>query len=188
MNQSVARVLSIGGIAVIPTDTLYGVVARAHDKEAAARLFTLRRATTPKPFIILIDDISRLPEFGVRITPAEQTFLKKIWPGKVSVILPCWTKRFSYLHLGTNTLAFRLPKSKKLQKLLAETGPLLAPSANPEGQQPAKTITEAKKYFGNTVDAYFSAGRMSGEPSTLVSLLSGKPVVLREGAVQIPTT
>ena len=121
-------------------------------KEAAARLFTLRRATTPKPFIILIDDISRLPEFDVRIYPAEQTFLKKIWPGKVSVILPCWTKRFSVSSPWDKHTGLPSPKVKETSETTRrKPEPLLAPSANPEGQQPAKTITEAKKYFGNTV-------------------------------------
>ena len=104
----------------------------------------------------------------------------------MSVVLPCPAKEFSYLHLGTKTLAFRLPKSAKLQALLKKTGPLVAPSANPEGKKPAETIAEAKDYFGDKVGMYVSASkRYFGKPSTLLSFVGKRPKVLREGAVTI---
>lgn len=190
-NSKVESILKHGGLAVIPTDTIYGIVARASIRQAVARLYALRRPmragkTARKPFIILIGGILQLREFDVQLTPQQKAFLKKVWPGKVSVVLLCPSKKFSYLHLGTNTLAFRLPKSPKLQTLLAKTGPLVAPSANPEGKKPAQTIAEAKKYFGEKVDIYVNADKTySGKPSTLVSLLEKEPRVLREGGVKI---
>ena len=177
--------LGRGGIAVIPTDTIYGIVTKAQDRKAVLRLHRIRRKTPQKPFIVLIDAIDRLREFGITLTSGQKAFLKKVWPGKVSVILACNQKKLAYLHLKTNTLAFRLPKSKKLLELLQKTGPLVAPSANPEGKKPAQTIVEAKKYFGDAVDVYVNAGRKESKPSTLVSLLEAEPKVLREGAVKI---
>lgn len=177
-------VLTQGGIAVIPTDTIYGIVARASDRKALALLYRLRRQTARKPFIILIDRVARLREFGIHTTLAQRLFLKKAWPGKVSVVLSCKAKKFSYLHLGTGTLAFRLPRLKKLRALLKKTGPLVAPSANVEGRKPAGTVKEAKKYFGNHVDTYVSTGRLQGKPSTIISLLGSSLRVLREGAVR----
>lgn len=183
----ISATLKKGGLAVIPTDTIYGVVALAHDRKAVERLYVLRRKTPEKPFIVLISSITELSGFGTKPTPAVSRFLENVWPGKVSVVLPCTAKKFSYLHLGTETLAFRLPKSTKLQALLKKTGPLVAPSANPEGAKPAETIGEAKKYFGDAVDVYVGTGKkMTGKPSTLVSCLRDKPVVLREGAWKIP--
>lgn len=168
------------------TDTVYGIVTRAHDKKAVERLYRIRRKTPKKPFIILVDSVTRLKEFGVRATPEQITFLKKVWPGKVSVILPCPSERFSYLHLGTRALAFRLPRSKKLQSLIREVGPLVAPSANLEGEKPAQSIQEAKAYFGETVALYVSSARKADNiPSTLVSLLGTEPKVLREGGVTV---
>ena len=184
--RSPARILNDGGIAVIPTDTIYGVVAKARDRKAVTRLYALRRKTPNKPFIILISSVKDLAQFGIRPDRKTAEFLTSVWPGKVSVILPCLGKTFSYLHLGTATLAFRLPKSKSLLALLKETGPLVAPSANREGEKPAETIAEAKKYFGDEVDLYIGGNKkMRGKPSTLVSLVTGTPVVLREGAVKI---
>lgn len=182
---SLVAVLREGGLAVIPTDTMYGIVARARDRDAVARLYRLRRVTPRKPFIILIDSISRLREFGIILNAEQKAFLNRVWPGKVSVVLPCAQEAFAYLHRGTKTLAFRLPKNKTLVALLRKTGPLVAPSANPEGEKPAKTIAEAKRYFGDTVDVYAPASLRRGKPSTLVSLLSLVPKVLRRGSVRM---
>lgn len=183
--SKIISILKHGGLAVIPTDTIYGIVARARDRKAITLLYRIRRQTAKKPFIVLIDRIARLREFGIHPTLAQKLFLKKVWPGKVSVILPCALRQFSYLHLRTKTLAFRLPKSKRLLALLEKTGPLVAPSANLEGEKPAETVSEAKKYFGSRVDAYVGGGRMRGTPSTIVSLLGSSPKVLRRGAVDV---
>ena len=97
--------------------------------------------------IVLIASISDLKQFGVKVDSKTARILGKLWPNKVSVVLPCASKKFSYLHRGTKTLAFRLPKPVALRKLLKSVGPLVAPSANWEGERPARTIREAKKYF-----------------------------------------
>jgi L-threonylcarbamoyladenylate synthase len=58
-------------------------------------------------------------------------------------------------------------------------GPLVEPSANPEGLPPAETVDEARKYFGESADFYVDGGRRSGRPSALVSLADGTPKILR---------
>lgn len=184
--NDLAALLKKGGIGVIPTDTLYGVVASAKNPEAVFRLYRLRRKTQRKPFVILIDRIERLKDFGIKVTTGQIQFLKKIWPGKVSIVLPCRSSRFAYLHRGLQTLAFRMPRPRALRALLREVGPLVAPSANPEGEKPAETLSLARKYFGPRVDFYASADkRMRGSPSTILSFVKGKPRVLRQGAFRL---
>jgi L-threonylcarbamoyladenylate synthase len=85
------------------------------------------------------------------------------------------------------TLAFRLPLSEDLRNLLLQTGPLVAPSANPEGLAPAKNITEAQNYFGppaqagNSVDLYIDGGEIVGKASKIIRLNDdGSVVVIRE--------
>ena len=82
------------------------------------------------------------------------------------------------------SLAFRLPKDKFVLQILKETGPLVAPSANPEGLPPAENLKQAREYFGDKV-FYYGRGGLQGAPSTLVSLNDGKVGVLRQGAVKI---
>ena len=104
----------------------------------------------------------------------------------MSIILSCGTSVPEYLHRGTHTLAFRVPDDPQLKNLLKESGPLIAPSANPEGLPPATNIEEAQKYFGDTVDFYINDGERAGSPSTVISLgEDGSVVTVREGRQSI---
>ncbi len=172
-------ILKNGGIGIMPTDTLFGVVGLARNPKAVERIYALKGRDENKPFIILIGSIEQLGEFGIMLTDAQRAYLASVWPGKVSVILPTPSEELAYLHRGTQSLAFRLPKKLWLRRLLKKTGPLVAPSANPQGMQPAATVREARAYFGNRVDFYMFGLRREGKPSKLVSLVSGEPVVLR---------
>lgn len=168
-----------GKITILPTDTLYGIVGQALDKKIVEKIYALKGRRPDKPFIILISSIKDLVLFGIRPSSTETQLVKKYWPGKVSVILPCPLKKFEYLHRGTKSLAFRLPKKKSLIEILKKTGPLVAPSANPEGQPPAKNITEARKYFGDKVDLYVAGGKLAGKASKIIKLTDSKIEIIR---------
>lgn len=183
--QTITRQIKIEKIGVIPTDTIYGVAASAMSKKAVERAYRIMKRNTKKPFIILISSIKDLALFNIKLDSATRNILKKIWPGKVSVILPARAKKFEYLHRGTKTLAFRMPKKQSFVKILRKTGPLISSSANPEGKKPAETIVQAKKYFEDKIDFYTDTGKIKSAPSTLVEIKDGRICVLREGAFQI---
>ncbi len=182
----IIRLLQAGGVGVIPTDTIYGISARAYDPKAVERIYKLRERNRTKPMIVLVASPQDLRYFGVRTTPEMRKFFKRYWPGKVSVVLPCSAKRFAYLHRGQKSLAFRLPARADLRKLLEKTGPLVSTSVNFEGGKPALTIAQAKKYFGVRMDFYLDVGRLASPPSTVVTFTNSAPKVLRAGAVPIP--
>jgi len=177
-----------GGVGVLPTDTIYGIVGSALYEKTVKKIYRLRKRDPKKPMIILIGSLDDVRKFGIAITPAVKKILKKVWPGKVSVILSITkgsaVKKFRYLHRGTKSLAFRLPASSNLNDFLKKTGPLVAPSANVEGRPPAKTIKEAKHYFGDRVSFYIDVGRLTSKPSTLIKIENGTVVILRKGAVK----
>src|SRR5262245_22092049 len=137
-------VLREGGVAVMPTDTIYGVVGSALNPETVRRIYALRGRDPGKPCIILIGDVSELEKFSISLSEKEKAILSTYWPEPVSIVFDCKDEAFSYLHRGTSTLAFRVPAPDELRELLIRTGPLVAPSANPEKSSPSKTIAEAK--------------------------------------------
>jgi L-threonylcarbamoyladenylate synthase len=169
----------------MPTDTLYGVVGSALLSSSVERIYSVRKRSLDKPLIILIASSEDLELFGISPKKGPGRVAQNFWPGKVSVVISCPDSRFEYLHRGTKTLAFRLPKKESLIELLKETGPLVAPSANLEGEMPSLTIEEAKKYFGESVDFYEDEGLVQSEPSTLVQITGHKIIILREGAEKI---
>lgn len=184
-SDELVSILKSGGVGVLPTDTLYGLVGSALKEKTVERIYDMRKRSRSKPMIILISKGEDVKIFGVELDTETQAVLDELWPGKVSVILPCEILDFSYLHRGAKTLAFRVPQNDNLIKLLAQTGPLVAPSANFEGESPAKTIDEAREYFGENVDFYVDEGELNSEPSTLVAFEDSRLVVKREGAYKI---
>lgn len=185
-DPAIVSILKSGGVGILPTDTLYGLVASAFDEKAAERIYELRKRTPDKPMIILISSLEDLKTFGIELSFSQFETVEKIWPGKVSIVFACNSEKYSYLHRGKNTLAFRLPREEWLRELLRQAGPLVAPSANFEGEAPARTISEAKKYFAEDVDFYVDFGKLDSEPSTIVKLENGELKVLREGAIKFP--
>ncbi len=186
MDQQLIEILKAGKVAVIPTDTIYGIVGSALNQETVEKIYKLRKRNLEKPFIILISEIADLEKFGVNLSNEQKLFLEKHWPNPLSVILPVPSEKFKYLHRGTNSLAFRMPNNQELLDLLKEAGPLVAPSVNYEGEKPAETIDEAKKYFGDQVDLYIDGGVIKSNPSTLIELnKTGEVTVLRPGQYKV---
>lgn len=170
--------LKNGGVLVIATDTIYGIVGQALKKETVERIYQLKKRTPTKPCIILISDYADIEKFGIHIDDFTRSKLDQYWPGPVSIILDCSNDTFAYLHRGSHSLAFRMPAKRELRDLISQTGPLIAPSANPEGLDPARTIKEAREYFGDTVDGYI-AGTTIDKASTIIQLQDGKEVIIR---------
>ena len=172
--KKAALLLKEGAIGVIPTDTIYGICASALNRKAAEEVYRLKRRDPSKQMIILIHAPNDLKTFGVFLSVKQKKVLEKLWPGKVSVILKVsgGGRKFDYLHRGTKTLAFRLPKNRKLLDILKISGPIVAPSANFEGGKTAKNINEARRYFGKSV-FYYGKRTLNGKSSTLVDLRDG---------------
>lgn len=168
-NENLIQTLAGDGAVVMPTDTLYGLVGRALNVSLVNRIYTLRKRNPAKPCIILIGEMGELKKFGIILTQAQKNEIEK-YKEPTSFVLDCADDKFSYLHRGTKTLAFRLPSPPPLRDLLMKTGPLIAPSANPEGSPPAHTVSEAKEYFGSSVDLYVDGGAISGPASRIIKL------------------
>lgn len=180
--------LKQGGVVVLPTDTLYGIVARTTDERAVERVYRLRGRAPEKPCIILVADQWQITDNSLW-TPAHFALAERYWPGALSLIAPVSGKTPHYLHRGTATLAYRVPAEPNLRKLLAATGPLIAPSANTEGEPPASTLNEAYVYFGDEVDGYVDGGQLAdAQASTLVKIDGHHVRVLRQGALKLRYT
>ena len=171
-----------GAIGVLPTDTIYGLVAKADDKQAVARLYDLKKREK-KPGTVIAANIAQLEKLGIK-----HRYLKAVehfWPNPISVLIP-YGAELDYLKLGLDSIAVRIPKDKELLNMLSKTGPLLTSSANHPSEKPANTIMEAELYFANNVDFYVDGGDLSKrQPSTIIRIIDDAIEVVREGAVKI---
>lgn len=183
-DPKIIKTIARGGVVVMPTDTIYGIVCSALDAGAVQRVYDIRNRDPEKPCIILIKDFSEVENFVVVLSESQKKQIEKYSSSEearpVSVVLDCPLEKFSYLHRGTNSLAFRVPKQTRLLDLLSKTGPLIAPSANIEKFPPSESIEDARAYFGDKADLYVGAGKVVGQSSKVVRInLDGSETILR---------
>ncbi|QQS61068.1 MAG: threonylcarbamoyl-AMP synthase [Candidatus Moraniibacteriota bacterium] len=184
--SAVAEEVSHGEIAIIPCDTIYGIVTSVFFPHSVERLYKIRSRDFQKPCIVLLAERGDIKEFISEETERVYAELfSMIWPGPVSIIVPVVEKKWNHLHRGKETLAFRVPDDENLRNFLKRSGPVIAPSANKEGENTARTIQEAFVTFGENVPFYVDGGLLSGKSSTLISLSSEGILVLREGVLAV---
>jgi L-threonylcarbamoyladenylate synthase len=183
------RCLSVGGVAVFPSDTVYGVACDAAQVEAVHRLYSLKRRGLETPSAVMFFSLdlalASLPELGARSEAA----LHKLLPGAVTLLLDNPAGRFP-LACGDQpaTLGLRVPQlDERLAALAAINWPVLQSSANSSGEPAPVEIDQLAEEFRDGVDLVLDAGPLSGTSSTIVDLrgyeLQGTWSVLREGPV-----
>lgn len=170
-----------GGVGILPTDTLYGLVAKADNLDAVSKLYALKSREN-KPGTLIAQNIDQLVELGLKRRYLQA--VEKYWPGPVSVVIPTGSN-LPYLHQGKFSLAVRIPEDSNLNELLSVTGPLITSSANAPGEPPATNIDEAKQYFSDKVDFYVDGGQIIGQPSTVIRVVDDAIEVLRQGKIKI---
>ncbi len=175
-DQSIIDIFKKGGVVIARTDTIYGLLTSASNEQSVERVYQLKQRTPDKSPIVLISDISQIYD---KYEPAVYEVLSRYWPGPNSIILPS-ANGPGWITRGNASIAYRLPASEALRQLISQTGPLAAPSANPEGLPPAHNLDEAKAYFGDQVDAYVDAGdSRDAQPSSLYRLSGSQLEQLR---------
>ncbi len=174
-----------GSVGVMPTDTIYGLVARAADEQAVAKLYALKQREH-KPGTVIAASVEQLVMLGV--PKRYLTAVEHLWPNSLSVEIPLG-QRLTYLHQETGRQAYRVVADEEVRAVLEQTGPLVTSSANHPGQPGSTTIQQAIDYFDNKVDFYVDGGDLSGRaPSTIIRVVDDAIEVLREGAVKIDET
>lgn len=176
------KLLQLGAVGIMPTDTVYGLVARAEDEEAVERIYKLKQRES-KPGTIIAANIEQLVGLGLKYRYLKA--VEQFWPGAVSVKIP-YSGDKKYLKLGQDNLAVRIPDFPELLKLMNHTGPLQTSSANLTGQPTVTNIQDAQKIFGNKVDFYIDGGDLSDrKPSTVIKIIDDAIEVVRQGSVKI---
>jgi L-threonylcarbamoyladenylate synthase len=165
--DEIAEVLRAGGVALLPTDTIYGLHALAQDESAVARIRSMKERGDDKPFVVIASSTEQLERLGVTIPVA----LREIWPAPLTAILAS----------GEKTIAARIPDLPWLRSLLSRTGPLVSTSANRSGEPPITTPEMLAGDLLERLDALLDAGPREGQPSTIVDFTGDEPRMVREG-------
>jgi L-threonylcarbamoyladenylate synthase len=174
-----------GEVAVIPTDTVYGLAASVADERGTRALYAAKRRDARRPTAILfasLDELlGRVPELPAEAVAAGRALL----PGPVTLVLPNPERRYPWLNeQRPDTLGVRVPAvTGPGKEVLDALGALVATSANLPGGPDPRSLAEVPPELAAAAAAVVDGGVLAGTPSTVVDLTGVEPVVLREGAL-----
>lgn len=182
-----ARVLRSGGLVAFPTETVYGLGARAYDPAAVKRVFEAKGRPPDNPLIVHVDSIEMAEEVFLEIPEWVRAFLKRVWPGPVTVVLPKSRRVPDEVTAGLGTVAVRAPAHPVALGMIRELGePVAAPSANLSGRPSPTTAQHVIEDLGDRVDLIIDAGEtFLGVESTVIDLTTDPPTLLRPGPVAV---
>ena len=183
------RCISVGGVALFPADTVYGLATEPDSSDGVHRLYRLKGRTPDRPAAVMFFQLqlalAALPELPERTRAA----VERLLPGGLTLLLPNPTRRYP-LACGPapERLGLRVPSlSGALAPLAAVRWPVLQSSANPSGGADARRLEDVDERIRAAVDLQLDGGELPGTPSTVVDLTrydgEGAYEIVREGAV-----
>ena len=178
-----------GKVVAIKTDTVYGLICNAYDKKAVDKIYDLKSREKKKPLSIFVKSISDIEKYvsSDNLTKRNISIMEKYWPGALTIIFKKKDDTLSHLTEGKNSIGIRIPDDKLLLEILAMCDfPLAQTSCNISGEEPYENADKIRDRFGDSIDLIVDGGRViDKKPSTILSLESNEPVILRIGDVEI---
>ena len=177
--------LRAGGLAVIPTDTVYGLAADGRSEDAARALYAAKGREAIQPTALLFASVDVLEEHLPELPAHAREIARALLPGPLTLVLPNPGRRFRWLNEGRpDAVGVRVPVIPGAGgDVLTALGVLVATSANLPGQRDSRCVEDVPSAIRERVAAVVDGGELPGTPSTVVDLTGAEPGVLREGAV-----
>ncbi len=185
--QEAKRLLELGELVAIPTETVYGLAANAFNAQAVANIYTVKNRPSFNPLIIHTNSLERLLEWDLTLPEGMLALAKHFSPGPLTYVIPKSNRIPDMITAGTSAVAVRIPNHPVTLALLASLPfPLAAPSANPSGYVSPTQALHVEQQLGNQIPYVLDGGECEvGVESTIISFLDETPTLLRHGGVSI---
>ncbi|MEW9898312.1 L-threonylcarbamoyladenylate synthase [Chitinivorax sp. PXF-14] len=177
------KIIREGGVVVYPTDSCYAIGCQIGDKDAVERIRRIRQVDDKHHFTLVCRDLSELATYA-RVDNAQFRMIKAATPGSYTFILTATKEVPRRLqHPKRNTIGLRVPSHPVVQALLAELGePLLSSTLQLPGEElPLNDPYEIRSLLEHQVDLILDGGYCGMEPTTVIDLHEGEPVLVRQG-------
>lgn len=186
-----ADIIQAGGVAVFPTDTVYGVGSLAWDAQAVAKLYEAKGRDFSKPIPVLVDGLGAVDQVAnlgllpLAMRRVAALLMRKFWPGGLTIVVPHDGGLPDRLTAGGATIAVRMPNHPVTLALLAQAGGALAvTSANRSSNPSPATAEQARADLDGLVDIILDGGAAPGGVESTIIILDGDvPRITREGVV-----
>ena len=175
--------LEAGRAVILPTETVYGIFAKALEQEAVDYIYELKRRPREKALNLNVAD-----EEDIRIYSKNQpSYLTKLiesfLPGPLTIILQANEKVPDWIHSGISTVGFRMPAHPKTLELIRKYGPLVGPSANLSGHASGTKYEAIVKEFDQVIPGFEDDAFLTGQDSTILDISGSKARILRQGSI-----
>jgi L-threonylcarbamoyladenylate synthase len=182
-----AKYVKAGGLAAFPTETVYGLGARAFDARAVRSIFRAKGRPSDNPLIVHIGDRADLPRVARKTTAIARKLMDAFWPGPLTLILPKHPALPRETTAGLDTVGVRMPAHRAAREFLRQVGePVAAPSANRSGRPSPTTWQAVRQDLDGRIPCVLKGGRAeAGLESTVVDCTGRVPIVLRAGAISL---
>ena len=183
MMENIKQELEKGGAVVLPTETVYGLFAKALDEKAVDHVYQLKRRPRDKALNLNVASLADILNFSKNQPPYLQQLVEKFLPGPLTIILKANDKVPDWVNSGLPTVGFRMPSHPITLELIREFGPLIGPSANISGRASGISFQEILKDFDQEVLGLEDDEYLTGQDSTIIDLSGSKLKFLRQGSI-----
>ncbi|HER5457848.1 TPA: threonylcarbamoyl-AMP synthase [Streptococcus pyogenes] len=181
--EYLASIIESGDALVLPTETVYGLFAKALDEKAVNAVYDLKQRPRDKAMNLNVADFNSILVFSKE----QPRYLKKLYqaflPGPLTIILKANDQVPYWINSGLSTVGFRLPSHPITTALIQKTGPLIGPSANLSGKASGRVFDHIMQDFDFQVLGYADDPFLTGKDSTILDLSGERAVILRQGAI-----
>jgi len=180
------EVLREGGVIVYPTDTVYAYGCDINDKRAIEKIYWIKKIGRNKPLSFIFSDISEISDYVRNISDKAFKIMKRAFPGPYTLIFKATKLVPKVAITNQKTIGVRIPDDKIALALVRTLGrPIMSASVNTANGEYIVEPKDLEKIYRNEVDLVIDAGPKISEPSTIIDLTEGSPVVIREGKGEI---
>ena len=183
MMEKIKQELEKGGAVVLPTETVYGLFAKALDKKAVDHVYQLKRRPRDKALNLNVAHLDDILNFSKNQPPYLQKLVDSFLPGPLTIILEANDKVPYWVNSGLPTVGFRMPSHPITLELIRAFGPLIGPSANISGHTSGVSFKEIIKDLDQEVLGLEDDAFLTGQDSTILDLSGDKVKILRQGAI-----
>ena len=183
MMEKIKQELEKGGVVVLPTETVYGLFAKALDKKTVDYVYQLKRRPRDKALNLNVASLDDILNFSKKQPPYLQKLVDSFLPGPLTIILEANDKVPYWVNSDLTTVGFRMPNHPVTLELIREFGPLIGPSANISGHTSGVSFEEILKDFGQEVLGIEDDTFLTGQDSTILDLTGKKVKILRQGSI-----
>ncbi|CYV38956.1 translation factor (SUA5) [Streptococcus suis] len=177
------KILENGGAVVLPTETVYGLFAQALNEDAVNRVYQLKQRPRDKAMNLNVSNLNDIYFFSQNTPFFLEKLYNRFMPGPLTIILKTNDNVPFWVNSGLDTVGFRLPNHEQTLRLIAETGPLIGPSANVSGQESGKKFSDIQAQFSVDLPGIEDDQALTGIDSTILDLSGQKARILRQGAI-----